>query len=157
MASIHEILFDSIKTLFGKKPQYWCSVVEQNRKPYLGVSFCKKEVELFSGRRAVFADWLCPGCSWMLSSTTFSWCQAQVLGLRPWIPKYKDQNQNFRSLESYKCTDPETEMSFSEASVVWLSLLSLLSHLENLSIVNTIQTRSVDPMIVDDLGVFHVS
>ena len=75
--------------------------------------------------------------------------------LKSRIPKYKDQNQNFRSLESYKCTDPETEMSFSEASVVWLSLLS---HLENLSRqVNTIQTRSVDPMIVDDQGVFHVS
>ena len=73
---------------------------------------------------------------------------------KSWIPKYKDQSQTFRFLESYKCTDPETEMSFSEASVVWLSLLS---HLENLSIVNTIQTRSVDPMIVDDQGVFHVS
>lgn len=60
--------------------------------------------------------------------------------------------------ESYKCTDPETEMSFSEARAVWLSLLSLLSHLESLSRqVNTIQTRSVDPMIVDDQGVFHVS
>ena len=74
---------------------------------------------------------------------------------KSWILKYKDQNQTFRFLESYKCTDPETEMSFSEASVVWLSLLS---HLENLSRqVNTIQTRSVDPMIVDDQGVFHVS
>ena len=74
---------------------------------------------------------------------------------KSWIPKYKDQNQNFRPLKSYKCTDPETEMSFSEASVVWLSLLS---HLESLSRrVNTIQTRSVDPMIVDDQGVFHVS
>ena len=76
---------------------------------------------------------------------------------KSWIPNYKDQNFrcNLDLAESYKCTDPETEMSFSEASVVWLSLLS---HLESLSRrVNTIQTRSVDPMIVDDQGVFHVS